>query len=77
MLYDTCQEIVNESVSNKDYKNYEYNIINTFSVSPSIKLDQFENSDEKLLIETTFKKIYETYQKRGIKCFHFCNKKRL
>ncbi len=65
LLYDTCEEIVTESVSNKDYKNYEYNIISTFSVSSPISLEQFENSDEKLLIETTFKEIYEIYQKKG------------
>jgi preprotein translocase subunit SecA len=65
LLYDTCEEIVTESLSNKDYKNYEYNIISTFSVSPPISPEQFENSDEKFLIETTFKEIYETYQKKG------------
>ncbi|MEC7549037.1 MAG: preprotein translocase subunit SecA, partial [Bacteroidota bacterium] len=65
LLYDTCEEIVTESISNKDYKNYEYKIISTFSVSPPISLEQFESIDEKLLIETTFKKIYETYQKKG------------
>ena len=65
LLYDTCEEIVIESISNKDYKNYEYKIISTFSVSPPISLEQFENIDEKLLIETTFKEIYEIYQKKG------------
>ena len=65
LLYDTCEEIVTESISNKDYKNYEYNIISTFSVSPPISFEQFENSDEKLLIETTFKEIYQIYQKKG------------
>ena len=43
LLYDTCEEIVTESISNKDYKNYEYNIISTFSVSPPISSEQFEN----------------------------------
>ena len=65
LLYDTCEEIVTESISNKDYKNYEYKIISTFSVSPPISLEQFESIDEKVLIETTFKEIYEIYQKKG------------
>ena len=65
LLYDTCEEIVSESISNKDYKNYEYKIISTFSVSPPINFEQFENIDEKVLIETTFKEIYEIYQKKG------------
>ena len=65
LLYDTCEEIVSESISNKDYKNYEYKIISTFSVSPPISFEQFENIDEKGLIETTFKEIYEIYQKKG------------
>ena len=65
LLYDTCEEIVSESISNKDYKNYEYKIISTFSVSPPINFEQFENIDEKDLIETTFKEIYEIYQKKG------------
>ena len=65
LLYDTCEEIVIESISNKDYKNYEYNIISTFSVSPPISSEQFENSDEKLLIEITYKEIYKIYQTKG------------
>ena len=65
LLYDTCEEIVTESVSSKDYKIYEYNIISTFSLSPPISSEQFENGDEKLLIETTYKEIYKTYQKKG------------
>ena len=65
LLYDTCEEIIIESMSNKDYKNYEYNIISTFSVSPPISSEQFENSDEKLLIEITYKEIYKIYQTKG------------
>ena len=65
LLYDTCEEIIIESISNKDYKNYEYNIISTFSVSPPISSEQFENSDEKLLIEITYKEIYKIYQTKG------------
>ena len=65
LIYDTCEEIVTESISKKDYKNYEYNIISIFSVSPPISSEQFEKSDEKLLIETTFKEIYKIYQNKG------------
>ena len=64
LLYDTCEEIVTQSISSKDYKNYEYSIISIFSVSPPISLDQFENSDEKLLIETHLKKSIN-YKRKG------------
>ncbi len=65
LLYDTCEEIVTQSISSKDYKNYEYSVISIFSVSPPISLEEFENSDEKLLIETTFKEIYNIYKRKG------------
>ena len=64
LLYDTCEEIVIECFSNKDYKNYEYNIISTFSVSSPISLDQFEIIEEKVMIEKTFKYIYDVYKKK-------------
>ena len=64
LLYDTCEEIVIECFSNKDYKNYEYNIISTFSVSSPISSEEFESIEEKVLIEKTFKNIYDVYKKK-------------
>ena len=62
MLYDTCEDIVTRNKSLNDYKNFEFEIINNFSVTAPIKLDQFEDLDEINMIDELYAFLLNFYQ---------------
>ena len=61
MLYDTCEDIVTRNKISKDYKNFEFEVISSFSITAPIDKNHFEDSIEEVLINELYEFLLKYY----------------
>ena len=61
MLYDTCEDIVTRNKISNDYKNFEFEVISSFSITAPIDKNHFEDSIEEVLINELYEFLLKYY----------------
>ncbi len=64
MIYDTIESIVFEHKPNKDFKNFEFNLILNFSVTSPISQDEFNKQDEQSIVAKCYQSVAEFYENK-------------
>jgi preprotein translocase subunit SecA len=64
MLYDTCDQICSVNLANKDYKQFEFELIRLFSLTSPISAENFENQNETELTEKIYQAALAHYQQK-------------
>jgi preprotein translocase subunit SecA len=64
MLYDTCEDIVLNNKSSNDFKNFEFEIISTFSMTAPISESDFLEKTENDLIINLYKSSLNHYNEK-------------
>ncbi len=64
MLYDTCEDIVFTNKASNDFKNFEFQIIKTFSFTSPIDEERFAGSSEADLISELYTILYSNYKEK-------------
>ena len=65
MLFETCEDIVLNNKASNDFKNFEFQIISTFSITSPVLKDEFESIGEGELIDKLYKTTYDYYIQKG------------
>ena len=65
MLFETCEEIVLNNKSTNDFKNFEFEIISTFSITAPVIESEFENMSEGELIDKLYQTTFDYYKQKG------------
>ena len=64
ILYDTCEDIVLTNKASNDFKNFEFQIIRTFSFTSPIDEERFAESSEEDLISELYTILYSNYKEK-------------
>ena len=64
MIYDTCDSIVMDNKVNSDFSNFEFELIRFSSTTSPFSEEEFNNKDERVLVDELFDVVYKHYQKR-------------
>ncbi|MDB4611796.1 preprotein translocase subunit SecA [Flavobacteriaceae bacterium] len=64
MLFDTCEDIVLSNKGNSDYKNFEFEIITSFSMTAPISEEQFLETPESELTYNLYDALLKHYQEK-------------
>jgi preprotein translocase subunit SecA len=64
MLYDTCDQICEVNLTNKDYKQFEFELIRLFSLTSPVSKEDFENQDINQLTEIVYQAALTHYQQK-------------
>lgn len=64
ILYDTCEEVVQQNKASNDFKNFEFEIISNFSITSPLSQDVFESTDEGTLTNQLYDALYQHYQSK-------------
>ena len=64
MLYDTCEDIVLNNKSSNDFKNFEFEIISTFSMTAPISENDFSEKTENDLISDLYTSSLNHYNEK-------------
>lgn len=64
ILYDTCEEVVQQNKASNDFKNFEFEIISNFSITSPLSQDVFESTDEGTLTNQLYDVLYQHYQSK-------------
>lgn len=67
MLYDTCEEIVNNSKGAVDFDAFKLNCISTLSLDTKISDEQFAASNENTLTNDLYEELLESYNAKNTK----------
>lgn len=65
MIYDTCEEIVNNTKGSEDFDGFKLSSIGTLGIDTSIDLDQFTASDINTLTNDLYEEAYAAYQAKN------------
>ena len=65
MLFETCEEIVLNNKATNDFKNFEFEIISTFSITAPVLSDEFESMTEGALIDMLYQTTFDYYKQKG------------
>ena len=66
MLYDTCEDIVSHNKASNDFKNFEFQIIRSFSFTSPISEEDFLGTSENELISLLYDSLYVKYQEKTV-----------
>jgi len=64
MLFDTCEDIVLSNKGNSDYKNFEFEIITSFSMTAPISEEQFLETPESELTYNLYDALLKHFQEK-------------
>ncbi len=64
MLYDTCDNICATNLANKDYKQFEFEVIRLFSLTSPVAEEDFENQSPQELTELLYQAAVKHYQQK-------------
>jgi preprotein translocase subunit SecA len=64
VLYDTCDEISISNKQNNDFKNFEFEIINNFSITSPITENEFSELNENEVCERLYQETYKFYKEK-------------
>jgi len=65
MLFETCEDIVLNTKAANDFKNFEFQIISTFSITAPVLQDEFEAMTEGELIDKLYETTFNYYKQKG------------
>ena len=65
MLFEICEDIVLSNKPTNDFKNFEFQIISTFSITAPVIADEFENMTEGELIDKLYQTAFDYYKQKG------------
>ena len=65
MLFETCEEIVLNNKASNDFKNFEFQIISTFSITSPVLEDEFKEMSEGDLIDKLYQTTFDYYKQKG------------
>ena len=65
MLFEICEDIVLSNKPTNDFKNFEFQIISTFSITAPVIADEFENMTEAELIDKLYQTAFDYYKQKG------------
>ena len=64
MIYDTCDQICSVNLANKDYKQFEFELIRLFSLTSPITAADFENQTAQQLTESVYQAVLAHYHQK-------------
>ena len=64
IMFDTIEEIVRANKATNNYKNYEFELITTFSMTSPIDENEFLESDEDIIINKLFDELKTFYENK-------------
>ena len=64
MLYDTCEDIVMHNKASNDFKNFEFEVISTFSMTSPISEDKFTGASERESIQQLYDALLAHYEEK-------------
>jgi preprotein translocase subunit SecA len=62
MIYDTCQSIINVNKANKDYQNFEFELIRFTSMTSPFSEEEFESKSEQELTDQLYEILTNQYK---------------
>ena len=65
MLFETCEDIVLNTKAANDFKNFEFQIISTFSITAPVLQNEFEAMTEGELIDKLYETTFNYYKQKG------------
>jgi len=65
MIYDTCESIINTNKANKDFQNFEFELIRFTSMTSPFSEEEFESSTEKELTDKLYEIITTHYKEKA------------
>ena len=65
MIYDTCENIVNELHEAKDYETFKISLIRTLGASIPISESEFKEMPPDIITEKVFDNCYQSYQRKS------------
>ena len=65
MLFETCEDIVLENKVANDFKNFEFQIISTFSITAPVLKEEFESMSEAALVDKLYQTTFDYYKQKG------------
>ena len=65
MMYDTCEDIVNNTKPTNDFDGFKLSCIGTLGMDTKINLDQYTQSDVNTLINDLYEEVYADYNKKN------------
>ncbi len=63
MIYDTCDAVVRQNKLNKDFQNFEFELIRFSSMTSPFSEEEFNSKDEQVLVDELYKIVSENYKK--------------
>ncbi|TCP25642.1 protein translocase subunit secA [Tenacibaculum skagerrakense] len=63
MIYDTCDAVVRANKMNKDFQNFEFELIRFSSMTSPFTEEEFNSKDEQVLVDELYKIVSENYKK--------------
>ncbi|MFZ8960505.1 MAG: preprotein translocase subunit SecA [Flavobacteriaceae bacterium] len=70
MLYDTCEDIVLRNKTSNDFKNFEFEVISTFSMTAPFSEDTFTAVSEKESIQQLYDALLDHYEEKTARNAH-------
>ena len=67
MIYDTCEVIVENNKIVNDFKNFEFQLIRTFSISSPVTEAEFGKLNQQQIVAKTYKAAYAYYEEKVIR----------
>ena len=64
MLYDTCEDIVMHNKASNDFKNFEFEVISTFSMTSPFSEDKFTGASERESIQQLYDALLAHYEEK-------------
>lgn len=65
MIYDTCEDIVNNTKSGEDFDGFKLSSIGTLGIDTKINLDHFTKADGNTLVNDLYEESYSAYQAKN------------
>jgi preprotein translocase subunit SecA len=62
MIYDTCDVVVRANKMNKDFQNFEFELIRFSSMTSPFTEEEFNSKDEQVLVDELYKIVSENYK---------------
>ncbi|MFY7672457.1 preprotein translocase subunit SecA [Tenacibaculum sp. MEBiC06402] len=62
MIYDTCDAVVRQNKLNKDFQNFEFELIRFSSMTSPFSEEEFNSKDEQVLVDELYKIVSENYK---------------
>ncbi|MES2864042.1 MAG: preprotein translocase subunit SecA [Bacteroidota bacterium] len=67
MIYDTCELIVENNKIVNDFKNFEFQLIRTFSISSPVTESEFAKLSQQQIVAQVYKAAYAYYEEKVIR----------